>query len=158
MSLSKVRLGELLALVGAACVIVSLLVPYYEGPSTGTLTIWDTFGPAAALLLAATAAGLCLFATTLTERSTALPVAATVWTLPLGLAGVISAIVRLLERPDHATAVCSGAWLALAGTLAILGGAWQAIRDERTSRYTPATPAPRARPNGGGEAGDGGAA
>jgi hypothetical protein len=157
MSLSKVRVGELLALVGAACVIVTLLVPYYEGPTTGTLTIWDTFGPAAALLLAATAAGLCMFATTLTERSTALPVVATVWAIPLGLAGVISAIVRLLERPNHATAVCSGAWLALAGTLAILGGAWQAIRDERRSSYTPASPAPRPRPSGGeangGEAG-----
>jgi hypothetical protein len=149
MSLSKVRVGELLALAGAACVIVSLLVPYYEGPTTGTLTIWDTFGPAAALLLAATAAGLCLFATTLTERSTALPVVATVWAIPLGLAGVISAIVRLLERPNHATAVCSGAWLALAGTVAILGGAWQAIRDERRSRYTSASPAPRPRPSGG---------
>jgi hypothetical protein len=156
MSPSKVRVGELLALVGAACVIVSLLVPYYEGPSTGTLTIWDTFGPAAALLLAATAAGLCLFAATLTERSTALPVVATVWAIPLGLAGVISAIVRLLERPDHATALCAGAWLALAGTLAILAGAWQAIRDERRSKYTPATPAPRPRPDGG-ELGGGGA-
>ncbi len=157
MSPSKVRVGELLALVGAACVIVSLLVPYYESPAAGTLTAWDTFGPAAALLLAATAAGLCMFATTLTERSTALPVVITVWTIPLGLAGVISAIVRLLERPNHATAVCSGAWLALAGTLAILAGACQAIRDERRSKYSPATPAPRARPNGGGEA-DGGEA
>jgi hypothetical protein len=155
MSLSKVRLGELLALLGATCVIVSLLVPYYEGPTTGTLTVWDTFGPAAALLLAATAAGLCLFATTLGERSTALPVVAAVWAVPLGLAGVISAIVRLLERPDHASAVCSGAWLALAGTLAILAGGWQAIRDERRSKYTPAAPAPRARPNGGDAAGGG---
>jgi hypothetical protein len=149
MNISKIRAGELLALVGAACVIVSLLVPYYEGPTTGTLTVWDTFGPAAALLLAAAAAGLCLFATTLTERSTALPVAATVWGIPLGLAGVISAIVRLLERPNHASAVCAGAWLALAGTLAILAGAWQAIRDERRSRYTPANPAPRPRPDEG---------
>ncbi len=156
MSPSKVRVGELLALAGAACVIVALLVPYYEGPTTGTLTVWDTFGPAAALLLAAAAAGLCLFATTLTERSTALPVAATVWTIPLGLAGVISAIVRLLERPDHATALCSGAWLALAGTLAILAGAWLAIRDERRSKYTPAAPTPRPRPDGG-ETGGGGA-
>jgi hypothetical protein len=156
MSFSKVRLGELLALVGAACVIVSLLVPYYEGPSTGTLTVWDTFGPAAALLLAATAAGLCLFATALGERGTALPIAAAVWTIPLGLAGVISAIVRLLERPDHASAVCSGAWLALAGTLAILAGGWQAVRDERRSKYMPATPATRPRPNGGDA--DGGAA
>ncbi|HST33136.1 MAG TPA: hypothetical protein VLJ80_06405 [Solirubrobacteraceae bacterium] len=152
MSLSKVRLGELLALVGAACVIVSLLVPYYEGPTTGTLTVWDTFGPTAALLLAAAAAGLCLFATTLTERSTALPVVATVWAIPLGLAGVISAIVRLLERPNHATTICAGAWLALAGTLAILAGAWQAIRDERRSRYAPATPATRPSPTAGGEA------
>jgi hypothetical protein len=155
MSLSKVRLGELLALLGAACVIVSLLVPYYEDPTTGTLTVWDTFGPAAALLLVATAAGLCLFATTLGERSTALPVVAAVWAVPLGLAGVISAIVRLLERPDHASAVCSGAWLALAGTLAILAGGWQAIRDERRSKYAPAAPAPRPRPNGGDAAGGG---
>lgn len=155
MSPSKVRAGELLALVGAACVIVSLLVPYYEGPSTGTLTVWDTFGPAAALLLATAAAGLCMFATTLTERSTALPVVATVWAIPLGLAGVISAIVRLLARPDQATSVCAGAWLALAGTLAILAGAWQAIRDERRSKYTPAAPAPRPRPNGGGAGGGG---
>jgi hypothetical protein len=157
MSPDKVRAGELIALAGAACTIVALLVPYYEAPVTGTLTVWDTFGPAAALLLAATAAGLCLFATALTERSTALPVAAAVWTVPLGLAGVISAIVRLFERPDHATALCAGAWLALAGTLLILIGAWQAIHDERRSRYTPATPEPRPRPNGG-EASGGGAA
>jgi hypothetical protein len=75
-------------------------------------------------------------------------VAATVWGIPLGLAGVISAVVRLLERPDGASAVCAGAWLALAGTLAILAGALQAIRDERRSRYTPANPAPRPKPNG----------
>lgn len=155
MSLSKVRVGELVALVGAACVIVSLLVPYYEAP-TGTLAVWDTFGPAAALLLTAVAAGLCLFTATLTERGTALPVVATVWAIPLGLAGVISAIVRLLERPDHATTICAGAWLALAGTLAILAGAWQAIRDERRSKYAPAAPAPRPRPDGG-ELGGGGA-
>jgi hypothetical protein len=147
MSPGKIRTGELLALAGAACAIVALLVPYYESP-TGRLTVWDTFGPAAALLLAATAAGLCMFATTLTERSTALPVAATVWAIPLGLAGLIAAIVRLLERPDHATGLCAGAWLALAGTLAILLGAWLAIRDERRSKYEPAMPAPRPRPNG----------
>lgn len=154
MSPGKVRAGELLALAGAACVIVSLFVRYYDGPVTGTLTVWDTFGPAAALLLAAAAAGLCMFATTLTERSTALPVAATVWAIPLGLAGVIAAIVRLLERPDHATEVCVGAWLALAGTLLILLGAWRSIRDERRSKYRPAMPPPRPGPNGDAPNGD----
>jgi hypothetical protein len=149
MSTSKVRAGELLALAGAVCMIVSLLVPYYEGPATGTLTAWDTFGPGVALLLAATAAGLLLFVATLTERSAALPVAAAAWTGPLGLAGLIAAIVRLLERPQHATHVCAGGWLALAGTLAILLGAWRALRDERRPLYPPADPTPRPRPGAG---------
>jgi len=148
--MSKVRTGELLALAGAICVIVSLFVPYYETPAPGTLTVWDTFGPAAALLLAAAAAGLCLFATTLTERSTALPVAAAVWAVPVGLAGAIAAMVRLLERPEHSSGVCAGAWLALAGTLLILVGAWQAMRDERRSAYRPADPEPQPHPNGAG--------
>lgn len=98
------------------------------------------------LLLLAALAALWLFASTLTEHSTALPIAAAVWCAPIGLAAVIAAIVRLLERPQHATAVCAGAWVALAGALAILLGAWQSMRDERSSLYPPATPQPRPRP------------
>ncbi len=148
MSPGKLRVGELLALAGAVCVLIALFIPYYEGPTTGSLTAWDTFGPAVALMLAAVAAALAMFVATLTERSTALPVTAAVWAAPLGLAGLIAAIVRLFERPEHATALCAGGWLALIGTLAILGGAWQAIHDERRSAYEPATPAPRPRPGG----------
>lgn len=146
MSIGKLRGGELLALAGAVCVIVSLLLPWYEGSSSGALDAWDTFGPGVVLLLVATAAALWLFATTLAERSTALPVVAGVWSVPLGIAGLIAAIVRVLERPDHATGLCAGAWLGLAGAAAILAGAWQAVRDERGSLYMPAAPAPRPRP------------
>jgi hypothetical protein len=149
MSTSKVRAGELLALAGAVCVIVSLLVPYYEGPATGTLKAFDTFGPGVALLLAATAAALAMFASALTERTTALPVAAAVWTAPLGLAALIAAIVRLLERPQHATHVCAGGWLALAGALAILLGSWRAVHDERRPLYPPADPPAKPRPAAG---------
>ena len=53
---------------------------------------------------------------------------------------MIAALVRVLERPDHATSLCGGAWLALAGAVAILLGAWQSMRDEHTSLYEPATP------------------
>jgi hypothetical protein len=143
--LGKVRSGELLALTGAVLVIVSLLLRWYESPS-GTLDAWDTFGPGVALLILAALGALWLFVSTLLERSTALPVAAGVWCAPLGLAGVIAAIVRLLERPQHASGVCGGAWVALAGALAILLGAWQAVHDERGSLYPPATPEPRPRP------------
>ena len=145
MSPRKLRVGELLALAGAGCVIVSLFVPSYESPA-GPLKAFDTFGPGVALLLAATASALGLFVATLTERSTAVPVAVTIWTFLLGFIATIAALVRVFERPDHATAVCSGPWLALAGALAIFLGAWLATHDERRSHYPPATPPVRPAP------------
>jgi hypothetical protein len=146
MSLGKARAGELVALAGAVLVVVSLLLPWYEGSAAGTLDPWDTFGTGVVLLLAAAAGSFWLFVSALTERSTALPVAVAVWNVPLGIAAVISAIVRALERPDHATGLCAGAWLALAGAVTILAGAWTSVRDERRSLYAPATPEPRPRP------------
>jgi hypothetical protein len=134
MRLRRIRLGELIAVLGAACVAISLSMSWYQSPS-GNLDAWQTFGPAVALLIAAAAAALFLFLSTLTERSSALPVAGAVWTTFLGLIAVPAAIVRVLERPHDATSLCAGTWLALAGALAILIGAWQAMRDERTSTF-----------------------
>ena len=145
MSLRRLRLGELIALAGAVCVIVSLFERWYENPF-GNLSAWDTFGPAVALLIAAAAASLALVVSTITERSTALPVAAAVWSTLFGMIAVIAGVVRVLERPDHATSVCVGAWLALAGAILMLVGSWQSMRDERTSLYEPAQPPPLPTP------------
>jgi hypothetical protein len=145
MRLGRVRAGELLALAGAACIVVSLFERWYERPA-GTLDAWDTFGPTVVLLLLAALAAIGLFVVTVFERAPVIPVVVEVSTVPLGLAAVIAAIVRVLERPDGATTVCVGAWLALAGAVAILAGAWQALRDEHRGLYPPATPAPRPRP------------
>ncbi|HKH79902.1 MAG TPA: hypothetical protein VJ996_07760 [Solirubrobacteraceae bacterium] len=146
MSLRRLRAGELLALAGAICVIVSLWLPWYEN-AAGRLTAWNTFGPAVVLLIAAAAAALALVLSTITERSTALPVAAAVWSTLFGIIAVISALVRVLERPEHATALCAGAWLALAGAILMLAGSWQSLRDERTSLYEPAQPPPLPPPD-----------
>ena len=148
MSLRRLRLGELLALAGAVCVIVSLWLPWYEN-AVGKLSAWNTFGPALVLLMAAAAAALGLVVSTITERSPALPVAAAVWSTLFGVLAVISAVVRVLERPEHATSLCSGAWLALAGAILMLVGSWQSIRDERTSLYEPAQPPPLPPPDPG---------
>ncbi len=145
MRLTRIRLGELLAAAGAVCLIVSLTLPWYEN-AEGKLSAWSTFGPAVVLLILAAIAALVLFLATLAERTPALPVAAGVWSVLFGLIGVVAAIVRVLERPDHATSLCAGAWLALVGAVAILLGSWQSIRDERTSRYEPATPEARRLP------------
>jgi peptidoglycan/LPS O-acetylase OafA/YrhL len=144
--LGKVRGGEVLALIGALCVIVSLTLFWYEGAEGGALDAWDTFGPAIVLLLLAAGGALAMFASALAERSTAVSVSTAVWALPLSIAGVVSAVVRLLERPEHATGLCAGPWLAFAGALAILAGAWRSIGDERGSLYRPATPEARPRP------------
>jgi peptidoglycan/LPS O-acetylase OafA/YrhL len=142
MKLTRMRTGELAALAGAACVIVALNLTWYENHE-GNLTAWGTFGPAVVLLMLGALGALVLTLTTLTERSTALPVAAAVWSTLFGLIAVIAAIVRVLERPEHATAVCAGSWLALIGAVAILTGSWQSMRDERTSMYEPPEIEPR---------------
>jgi fatty acid desaturase len=98
------------------------------------------------LILAAVAA-LALLLATIAEHTPALPVAAAVWGVLFGLIGVVAAIVRVLERPDHATSLCAGAWLALVGAVMVLLGAWQSIRDERTSQYEPAMPETRRLPH-----------
>jgi uncharacterized membrane protein len=148
MSLRRLRLGELLALAGAICLIVALTLPWYEN-TQGKLSAWATFGVAVALLILATAGALTLVVATVAERSTAIPVAAAVWSTLFGLAGTVAAIVRLLERPDHATELCAGAWLALIGALVVLVGSWQSMRDERTGLYPPDATTPRPAPPAG---------
>lgn len=143
----RLRSGELVVLAGLICLIISMFTPWYSSP-IGNLDLWDTFGPAAALMLAALCAGLAVVVSALAERgeNPALAVGAAVWCVLLGLAGTIAAIVRLLERPDNAGSTCIGPWLGLAGTLGILIGAWLVLRDERPSLYRPARPDPRPRP------------
>ncbi len=145
MNLRQLRWGELAALLGAGLVIASTFLRSYEG-AFGEIDDWQSFGPAVALLLAAAAAALAMVAAAVTERSTALPVSSAVWCFALGLAGVVAAIVRLLERPQHATTLCAGGWVALAGALLIFGGAFWVLRDERPSLYRPARPPARPRP------------
>jgi uncharacterized YccA/Bax inhibitor family protein len=141
--LRRLRIGELIALAGAILVIVALTRPWYETP-TGNLSAWATFGPAVALLMISAIGALVLVLTTVFERSTALPVAAGVWSVFFAILGVLSAVVRVLERPDSAHALCAGAWLGLVGALLIAVGSWLAMRDERTGLYPPIDPEPRA--------------
>jgi hypothetical protein len=146
MSLRRLRVGELVVLAGAVCLAVSLAEPWYEGPISGQLDAWDTFGAGIVLLLATLCAALAVVVAAMGERDAALPVSAAVWAVLLGLIGVIAAVVRVLERPDHSSSLCIGAWLALAGAVLVLAGSWLVLDDERPSRYTPASPAPRPRP------------
>jgi hypothetical protein len=146
MSLRRLRGGELVVLAGVICLAVSLAEPWYEGPISGQLDAWDTFGAAVVLLLACLCAGLAVVVSAIGERNAALPVSAAVWSVLLGLIGVIAAVARVLERPDHSSSLCIGAWLALVGTVAILAGSWLVLDDERPASHRPVAPSPRPRP------------
>ena len=156
MSLRRMRSGELIALAGAICLIVALALPWYEN-SQGKLSAWATFGVAVALLILAAAGALVLAIATVTERTTAIPVAAAVWSTLFGILATIAAVVRLLERPDHATMLCSGAWLALSGRCWCWLGAGSrcATNAPASTRPTPRRRARRRRPGRGRTRGSG---
>ncbi len=143
----RLRLGESVVLLGVGCLIASMFFPWYSSPA-GNLSLWETFGPAGALMLATLCAGLAVVVSALAERGEdpSIAVATAVWCVLVGLAGTIAAIVRVLERPDSAGSTCAGPWLGLGGTAAILLGAWLVLRDERPSLYSAADPRPRPRP------------
>jgi hypothetical protein len=145
MSLRRLRSGELIALLGAACLVVSFTRRWYSGPR-GDLTAWDTFGVAVVLLLVAAVFAVALALANLAERSPALPVALAIWGILFGFLASVAALVRLFERPAQSTSLCAGAWLALAGALLVLVGSWLSIRDERTSLYRPPSVPPRPAP------------
>ena len=103
----RLRRGELIALARrrAACSSRCSCPATTARPASSTRgtrsappwrCCWRPRAPALALVISA-----------LTERTTALPVSTAVWCVPLGLAGVIAAIVRLLERPEAATGLAA---------------------------------------------------
>ncbi len=141
----RLRAGELLTLTGTVALVVSLFVREFQRAGE-TLDAWSTFDAGVVLLILGALAGLVLVVAALAERTTALPMAATVGAVPLALAACIAALARALALPGGASETCFGAWLALAGAALILLGAWQTMRDEHRPLYPPARPEPRPLP------------
>jgi hypothetical protein len=139
MKLTRLRLGELLALVGAVALAVLSFLPWYRSPN-GNLAAWDNFGVVDVLIVVVVLTALGLAVANVTERTTALPVAAAVWTTFFGLVASLAIFVALLDKPDHASSLAAGSWLSLVAALAIAAGGWQSMRDERPSLYSPAEP------------------
>ena len=143
--LSRMRLGELLATLGALALAVCTFLPWYRTPAGG-LTAWNTFGASDVLIVIAVLGGLVLAFTTLTERSVALPVASAVWSTLAATIATIAVLSKLLDSPAHSS-LRAAAWISLVAVLAILTGSWQTLRDERTDRYSPAEPEARPAPS-----------
>jgi hypothetical protein len=163
MRLTRLRSGEIVAGLGAAALLVSLFLDWFEladpavGREPGDLrgptlvavlggavphqTGWGSLGWLALVPLVATIAlTLALVVATVVERTPALPLALGVMIVPVALLAVLVILLRLVAQPDLGTdapdaevVVRWPAYLGLAGAAAALVGAWIALGDERTN-------------------------
>jgi hypothetical protein len=123
-------------------------LPWYRvGDPARSTTAWQAYAVVDVVLalLAIGAVGLAVIA--LRRASVALSVAGRVLVSLLGIIAVLTLLVRLLVGPPgglgHTHVSASGwAWLGLALTLCLLGGALAALRDEGLPRDGRAEAAP----------------
>jgi hypothetical protein len=149
LSIGRLRGGELLAGVGAVVLLVSLFLDWV-GP-VGT-SGWDALGwLVLALVVIAVLCAAGLVVLTAADRLVTHVVAAAVVTATIAPIALVVLVLRALVFQPGANEVATaeyGAWIGLAGALAMTVGAWWSLADERTdapeSAYVP--PAPRPAP------------
>ena len=175
MKLSRLRSGERLALIGAVGLAVMLALDWWFlstpdariGAHESGIRSLGWF--AALLLILAIASGLVLAFVTATQRASALPIVFSVLTFVLGLVAVLTVALRLIFQPTLGVDAVAAdveielpAWLGLLSVLALAGGGWAAVLDERTDspealeqteevlrvRGAPQPPPPRDNPAG----------
>ena len=121
----RLHAGEWLAAAGGALLLASLFLAWFAGTgSRASVTGWQAFAAVDVVLALVGACALALAAVTAAWLGPGLPVAMTVLTAVAGSAGVLLVAVRLLDEPgpDVLLAPRAGAWVGLAGALAIVGG------------------------------------
>jgi hypothetical protein len=146
-SVGRLRGGDVLAGLGAGVLLVALFLDWF-GPVGASG--WDSLGwLVLAIAVAAIALAVWLVVATAVARPVTHVVAADVLaSVASAIAFVVLALRALVFQPGPNALVelRSGAWVGLAGALAMTIGAWWSLADERTdateSAYVPPTPRP----------------
>jgi hypothetical protein len=113
----KLDIGTLMLGIGAILVLVSLFLNWYRPGGTA----WNVFEIADVLLAAMAVLTIILAAGRLSAGASGTPG----WIQGLAVATVVVVVAELIQPPPglHGAVRQSGAWLALAGSLAMLAGA-----------------------------------
>jgi len=145
----RVRIGEIVAGVAGAVLLLSLFLEWYtvRGRAEG-LTAWSAFSFVDLLVCLVALLGIALAVSQVVGRGPALPVAIGVITATLGLAATLLVLYRILNQPgpNDAIGVGAGAWIGLAACLGVFLGAWLSLSDERPRPADPVPPVPERRP------------
>ena len=147
MHLRRLRAGEWFAGVGGIALIVSLLLPWYEG--TGPVTGYEALTVVDILLTLLALLALALPVLQATQDVPNKPVGAAILTVVFGAIGTLIVVFRLIDAPADGLEVRAGAWLGFAATVLITVAAWRSLAAEYVRGLPPdiepelrATPAP----------------
>jgi hypothetical protein len=142
----------MLAGAGGVALLVSLFLPWYGlGPFPLDATGWEAFAVVDLVLALTALLGLAVAAAALRYRTPAIPVGLAIVAAGVGAVVCLVVVYRLLDQPGSSdlVEVRGGAWLGLAGVVAIAVGGWVAMADERKDAaevpFVPARPAPPAQ-------------
>jgi hypothetical protein len=100
-------------------------------------TAWQAFAVVDILLAIVAALAIAVPVVSLLAKGPAKPIGLEVITSVTGLIGVLLVGFRLLDPPNGAFDLRTGAWVALAGTLIAWIGSWMSLRDESTPGARP---------------------
>jgi hypothetical protein len=153
--LRRLRAGEWIVGAAGVALLVSLFLDWYhvEGDAPGGFNAWDAFDVIDVVLLAVALAAVALAVVTASQQTPAIPVALASIVTILASAALIIVLYRAIDEPDLVRApldvsLSGGIWLALGSSVAMLAGAFLAIRDESPGAPVPPVaaeelPAPR---------------
>ena len=126
MDVRRLRVGEWLAGIGGAALLVSLFLDWYGG-ATG----WRSFSVVDVLLALAGVLAVGLAAVTAAHKAGAVPIALASLLGSASMVSLLLVVWRVLDPPGTEGGRDAGLWIGLAACAAMVAGAFAAMKDER---------------------------
>jgi hypothetical protein len=154
MDTTKIRFGEAVAAGSALLLFIIMFLPWYGYTVKGTASLgisasanrsaWQAYGFIDLILFITIIAAVGMAVLSMTQRSAALPISASVVVVILGGISVLLILFRIVSKPDYCKGgVCAsdaldislkyGIFLGLITAGGIAAGAFLAMREEGTS-------------------------
>jgi hypothetical protein len=138
MDVNRLRFGEMIAAAAAALLFLVMFLPWYGLPGAfGDLSFdaWESFSWIDLYLLLTILVALGLALLTMTQRTVALPVSASVLVTALAAFAVLLILYRILDQPgeNSITETRVGVYLGFLCAAGILAGGLLSMRDEGAS-------------------------
>jgi multisubunit Na+/H+ antiporter MnhB subunit len=151
--LDRLRRGEVIAAAGGVLLLFAMFLDWYAAGGAGGVrlrgsTAWQSFAVLDVILALVALLAILLAALAATQRSPALPVAASVVTAATGILTALLVLYRILDQPgpNELVEVKLGAFLGFLCVLAVAAGGWDAMSEDNSTAGTAAADPASTRP------------